>query len=230
MEINKVPPAEAPTVRTGTAAMTGQEPLTRQEPLTGQEPAAANIAPTVDHADIRPLDVPAALQILLAEVRAGLDLAVDAAVAADPTNPTNRTGPFDATSSAGVNDPAQAARALVEMFLRSVPDDASDPSTWTSALIRAETAMQSSVERAFGVVSLWRGVPPAAVDAVKETRAFFSSALSDELNNPVWLRPEWMSLGPLFQRFRRRRRNARRRLTDPDHGQACLDDSEEFRR
>ena len=210
MEINKVPPAEVSTVRAGTAAMTGQESA-----------AAADVAATADRADIRPLDVPAALQILLAEVRAGLDLASDAAVVPDPTNPIDPANPMD---------PIRAARQLVEILLRAVPDDADDAPAWTAALAHAETAMQSSVERALSIVSLWRDVPPSAVDAVKETRALFLTVLGDDPNTPLWLRPEWMSLGPLFQRFRRRRRNSRRRLTDPDHGQASLDDSEEWRR
>jgi hypothetical protein len=213
MEINKVPPAEVSTVRAGTGAMTGQESA-----------AAAAVAATADRADIRPLDVPAALQILLAEVRAGLDLASDAAVVTDPSNPTN---PIDRIDSADPMDPIRAARELVEMFLRAVPDDADDAPAWTAALAHAEGAMQSSVERALSIVSLWRDVPPSAVDAVKETRALFLSVLGDDLNDPLWLRSEWMSLGPLFQRFRRRRRNSRRRLTDPDYGQASLDDSEE---
>jgi hypothetical protein len=205
MEINKVPPAQVATVRAGTAAMTGQE-------------SAAHVAPTADRADIRPLDVPAALQILLAEVRAGLDMAADAAVAADPIDPTNPI------------DPVHAARELVEMFFQAVPDEASNPAAWTAALIHAESTMQSSIERAQSIVSQWREVPPAVVDAVKETRALFFCVLGDDLKNSLWLRPEWMSLIPLLQRFRRRRRNARRRLTDPDHGHGSLDEGEEFRR
>jgi hypothetical protein len=206
MEISKVPPADSATIRAGNAGVTGQE-----------SPAAATSAPAVDRADIRPLDISAALQILIAEVRAGLDLALDAAAAQEPANPFNPV------------DPLHAARALVEMFLQALPDDASNPPEWSAALIRAETAMQTSMERALGVVSQWREVPPAVVDAVKETRALFSSVLGDDLNNPLWLRPEWMGLGPLWQRFRHRRRNARRRLTDPDYGQGSLDESEEFR-
>lgn len=202
-----MPPAQVPTDRAGTAAMTGQEST-----------AAAHVAPTADRADIRPLDVPAALQILLAEVRAGFDLAAnadtDAAVAQGQTNPM---------------DPVHAARELVEMFLRAVPDDASDPPAWTAAVVHAESAMQSSVERAFSVVSLWRDVPPAVVEAVKETRALFLTVFGDDLNNPLWLRPEWLGLGPLVQRFRRRRRNARRRLTDPDYARRSLDENQELR-
>jgi hypothetical protein len=68
------------------------------------------------------------------------------------------------------------------------------------------------------------------VDAVKETRVLFFSALGDEPQNPLWLRPEWVGLGPRLHRFWRRRRNARRRLIDPDQPPGSLDDSEEFLR
>jgi hypothetical protein len=201
MEISKVPPAQAPAVRAEAAAMTGQEST-----------AATDVAPAADRADIRQLDVSAALQILLAEVRAGLDLAADTAVAQGPI------------------DPVQAVRQLVDMFLQAIPVDASDPAAWTAALVNAETAMQSGTERALIVVSQWREVPPPVVDAVKDARVLFLSVLGDDLQNPLWLRPEWLGLGPPFERFRRRRRNARRRLTDPDYAQGSLDDGEEYRR
>jgi hypothetical protein len=212
MQISKVPPAEVPTVRTGTAAMTGQD-----------LPAAADIAPTADRADIRPLDVSAALQILLAEVRAGLGLAADAPVAQGPAGAPVAQGP------AGAFGPVQTVRALVEMFLQALPDDASDPPAWTAALLHVETSIQSSIERAISVVTQWRDVPPPALDAVKETRVQYLTVLGDDLQNPLWLRPEWMALRPLFQRFHRRRRNARRRLTDPDYAPGSLDESEDIR-
>jgi hypothetical protein len=199
MEISKVPPAEIPTVRSGTAAMTGQD-----------LPAAADIAPTADRADIRPLDISAALQILLAEARAGFGLAADAPLAQ------------------GALDPVQTARVLVEMFLQAVPEDASDPPAWTAAVLQAETVMRSSIELAISVVSQWRDVPPPVLDAVKETHVLYVTALGDDLQNPLWLRPEWMAFSPLYQRFRRRRA-ARRRLTDPDYAPGSLDESEGIR-
>jgi hypothetical protein len=203
MEISKVPPAELPTVRAGTAAMTGQD-----------LPAGAKIAPTADRADIKPLDIPAALQILLAEVRAGLGVATDAAVAQDPVGPAG---------------PVQTARALVEMFLQALPGDARDPPAWTAVLVHVETAVQSGIERAISVVSQWRDVPAPVLDAVKETHVLYLTALGDDRQNPLWLRPEWMALSPAIQRLRRRRRNARRRLTDPDYSPGSLDESEEMR-
>jgi hypothetical protein len=115
------------------------------------------------------------------------------------------------------------------MFLQALPDDAGDPPAWTGALVHVETAMQSSIERAISVVAQWRDAPPPVLDAVKETHVLYLTVLGDDLQNPLWLRPEWMALSPLFQRFRHRRRNARRRLTDPDYAPGSLDDSEETR-
>jgi hypothetical protein len=194
MEISKLPPVDVPTARAGTAT-------TPEQGL----PAAVNLAPIADRADIRPLDVAAALQILLAEVSAGLDLPADGAIP-QPANP----------QSVNPQNPTQAARALVEIFLKQLPEDAGNAPAWMAALERVETAMHSSIERAIGLVTLWPEVAAAVVDAVKETRALFLFALGPDRQNPLWLRPEWLGLGPRLLRFRRRRRRARRRLTDPD--------------
>jgi hypothetical protein len=166
---------------------------------------AAPIAALPDRADIRPLDVSSALQILLAEVRGGLDLPLDAAMIAAPE---------------------QAAAALLELLLQGLPEDSHDVPAWSSALLRMEAVIQSGMERAISIVTQWRDVPPAVVDAVKEARAQFASALEDDPQNPLWLRPEWLGMAPLMQRFRRRRRNARRRLVDPDYPSGNLDEGE----
>ena len=68
MEVSNVS-ADVPTVRTGTASAPEQG-----------TPSPAPVAPSADFADIRPLDIPGALQILLAEVRAALDLQMDASI------------------------------------------------------------------------------------------------------------------------------------------------------
>jgi hypothetical protein len=194
--------ADVPLALTGTAPAPGQG-----------TPSPTTAAPPADLADIRPLDISGALQILLAEVRAVVPSAITSS----------------ATASMVAQSPVQAARELVEIFLQALPEDASDAPAWTVALVRADAAMQSSIERAFGVVTQWREVPAAAVDAVREARALFASVLGDEVENPLWLRPEWMGLAPMIHRFRRRRRNSRRRLTDPDLSPRNLDESEEFR-
>ena len=219
MQVSKAPPVDVPTARAGTATTAEQ-----------RSPSAATVAPTAIQADIRPLDISSALQILLAEVRAGLDLALAAAVARDPAMAHNPLNPAIAQNPAITQNPTQTARALVETFLQILPQEqASNAPQWIAAMVQLEAAIQSSMERAIGVVTQWRDVPAVVVDAAKEARALFSSALGEGLQNPLWLRPEWMSLAPLFYRFRRRRRIARRRLTDPDYSPGSLDESEELR-
>ena len=226
MQISNVPPADVPTVRAASVTTAEQGAL-----------SPADIAPAADLADIRPLDISGALQILLAEVRAALDLQLGTAItpgvspSSGSTASTAATAAMAAsvTASAIAPSPEQTAREMVEMFLQALPEDASDVPAWTAALVRADAAMQSSIERAIGVVTQWRDVPAAAVDAVADARALFIAALGDEPQNPLWLRPEWVGLAPVLHRFRRRRRNARRRLTDPDYSAQSLDENEEFR-
>src|SRR4030088_3525747 len=119
MEVSKLPPADVPTARAGTATATGQ----------GSQ-SAAHIAPPANGADIRPLDISGALQILLAEVRAGLDL---------PANTAIPQGMIP--QGAIMQSPAQAARGLVEMLLQALPENAGDAPAWTAALVRAEASM-----------------------------------------------------------------------------------------
>jgi hypothetical protein len=218
MQVSKVPPADVPTVRAGTVTTAEQGP-----------PSAADMAPAADLADIRPLDISGALQILLAEVRAALDLQLGAAITPGAITSIAATAATATTAGAIAQSPDQAARQMVEMFLQALPEDVSDAPAWIAALVRADAALQSSIEQAMGVVTQWRDVPAAAVDAVTDARALFIAALGDEPQNPLWLRPEWVGLAPVFQRFRRRRRNARRRLTDPDYPTQSLDETEEFR-
>jgi hypothetical protein len=173
----------------------------------------ANIAATADRADIRPLDIPAALQILLAEVRAAFDL---------------QALQMSGEGSAVLDTPPQAARVLVELVVQSLPEEAAVPA-WTAALVHVETALPIGLQRAIDAVTAWRDVPVPVVDATKETRALVFSILGDDPQNPIWLRPEWAGLAPRFERFWRRRRIARRRLTDPDYSSESFDDGNERR-
>jgi hypothetical protein len=209
MEIPKVLPAEAPAARAGTATATEQGSQT-----------PPNVAPPTDLVDIRPLDIPAALQILLAEARVALDLALQAAIV-----PGRANTPAPAIFTAS---PVQAARALVEMFLQAVPVDAQDPPVWEAILARVETAFQSSVDGAVNAVAAWRDVPAVVTAAATETRQLVFSVLAGDSQNPVWLRPEWAGFAPRIQRFWRRRRQVRRRLTDPDYPSSTMDEGEEF--
>jgi hypothetical protein len=49
--------------------------------------------------------------------------------------------------------------------------------------------------------------------------------LSEDTQNPALLRPEGAGFAPSLERFRRRRRLARRRLLDPDYRETNADDS-----
>jgi hypothetical protein len=157
------------------------------------------------------LDVPAALQILIAEVRASFELT---ALSMEP----------DANILA--DSAPQAARAVLQLFLQGVPEQAPSIPAWAAAVARAEDSLQAGLDRGMTAIVLWRDVPPIVVDVAKETRALISSALSDDAQNPAWLRPEWAGFTPRLERFWRRRRLARRRLTDPDHSERNADDEQ----
>jgi len=191
------------------AARTPTAPPAQQGP---QSPP--NAAPIADRADIRPLDVPAALQILLAEVRAAFELLAVA---------------MGEEANVAANGPPQAARAMVQMVLRAVPEESASIPAWNAELARVETALQAALDRGIDAVTMWRDVSPTVVDAAQEARTLVFSALGDDPQNPAWLRPEWVGLAPKFERFWRRRRLARRRLTDPDYPSGSLDDDGEQR-
>ena len=201
MDVTKLP---AP----GTAAI--RPATTPPVDLGSQSPA--NVAAIADRADIRPLDIPAALQILLAEVRASFDLAV-----------------LMVGGGVVLDNPPQAARVLVEMVVQAMPDEVAGVASWSAALAHVETSLQAGIERAINAVTAWHDVPAAVVDAANETRTLVFSVLGDEKPNPIWLRPEWAGLAPRFEQFRRRRRIARRYLTDPDHAPGSFDDDNEQR-
>jgi hypothetical protein len=184
-------------------------------------PAPARTAAIADRADIRPLDIPAALQILLAEVRASFEL--QAIVMAGDTG------------GAGAESETQAARALLQMVLQALPDETAnspgwnapgDAPAWSAAQMRVDAALQAGLDRAISAVTAWRDVPAGVVDAAKQTRTLVFAILGDDPQNPVWLRPEWAGLAPRFERFWRRRRFVRRRLADPDYSSGSFDDNE----
>jgi hypothetical protein len=203
MDVTKMPATATAATRTSTAPPAEQGP---------QSPA--NAAPIADRADIRPLDIPAALQILLAEVHAAFELQAVA---------------MDSNASEAVKSPPQAARALLQVLLNAMPDESASMPAWNAALARVETALQTGIDRGIEAVTAWRNVPPIVVDAAKEARALVFSMLRDDLPCPASLRPEWAGLAPRLERFWRRRRLARRHLTDPDHSSRSFDDDGEQR-
>jgi hypothetical protein len=195
----------------------------KSAPEQGAQPPAQTAA-IADRADIRPLDIPAALQILLAEVRAAFEL--QAIVMGGDTG------------GAGVESPNQAVRALLQMVLQALPGETAgspvwnapgNAPAWSAALLRVGEALQAGLDRAVSAVAAWRDVPASVVDAAKETRALVFAILGDDPQNPIWLRPEWAGLAPRFERFWRRRRFVRRHLTDPDYSSGNFDDDNEPR-
>jgi hypothetical protein len=208
MDVTKMPAAGIGAPRAPAASAPEQGPQT-----------PANSAAIPDRADIRSLHIPAALQILLAEVRAAFDLQ-----AIQMGGDTSQLGGDTSVTS---DSSARAARVLVETVLQSMPESEPSVPVWSAALVRVESALQTGLERAINAVTVWHDVPAAVVDAAHETRALVLLALSDEPQNPLWLRPEWAGLAPRFERFWRRRRFARRRLTDPDYSSGTFDDNHE---
>jgi hypothetical protein len=202
MDVTKTPPP-------GAAARSATAPASE----SGSQ-RTANAAAVADHADIRPLDTSAALQILLAEVRAAFELQAIA---------------MGEDASEAVNSPPQAARALLQMVLHAMPEEAANMPGWNAALARAETALQTGLDRGIDAVTAWRDVPPIVVDAAREARTLVFSTLGDDPQNPAWLRPEWAGLAPRLERFWRRRRRARRQLADPDSFSGSVDDGGEQR-
>jgi hypothetical protein len=203
LDVTKVPAVVTAAVGTPTAPPAEQGPQ-----------SAANAAPLADRADIRPLDIPAALRILLAEVRGAFELQAVA---------------MSSDASEAVNTPPQTARALLQMFLGALQDESLSVPAWNAVLLRVETALQTGLDRGIAAVTVWRDVPPIVVAAAQETRSLVFSALGDDAVSPAWLRPEWAGLAPRLERFWRRWRRARRQLTDPDHSSWSFDDGSERR-
>lgn len=206
------PPSDA--TKTGSPAVTPN-----RTPGSGGSPhpqqGAATPAPAAgDRNDIRPLDLKGALQILLAEVRAALTLALLDAVSSFPE---------------AADSPLQAARVMVESVLKALPEGSPDVILWSEALPRADAAVQSGLARASSVIDAWRGVPPAVAASAREVSALVTQALGDEPLNPIWVRPEWLGLAPRLERLRRRRRVLKRRLTDPDYRPTVFDQPESWR-
>jgi hypothetical protein len=217
MDVTKLPPPGIADVR---------GPTTSPGEPGSQTPA--KLAAMGDRADIRPLDVQAALQILLAEVRAAFEQQAILALDQPEFDQQAQAQAQAGKDGAAPDTPPQAARVLVEMAVQSLPDEP-EVAAWTAALSRMESVLQTGIEQAIDAVSAWRDVPSAVIDATKETRALVFAILGDDPQNPLWLRPEWAGFAPRLERFWRRRRIARRRLTDPDHGSGSFDDAYENR-
>jgi hypothetical protein len=172
-------------------------------------PAPGGAAAALDRVDIRPLDVPAALQILIAEVRAAF-------AEAPAIVPRHDFGVDEGAAAAMVDDAVPAARVLVEMVLQSLPETF-EPDSWSTTLTRADAALQSGVQSAVNVVGAWRDVAPEVLSVTQESGALALRLISGEPPFPAWPPPEWLGMAPRLTRLWRRRRALRRRLVDPDY-------------
>ncbi len=199
-------------------AAPGTDPAAAAQGATARQGAAAVPAP--DRADIRPLSVAAALQILIAEVLDQWSLPPSPAL-----SPTPALSP---SSSAPPDGAPDAAMRLVQAFLQSLPAADAGTSAFIAADDRLLAGLVQGMDQATRLVAAWRDVPREAIDALGQTRAMVLGALGEEPPDPTlspWVvRPEWLDLAPRIELLRRRRRWARRRLLDPDLPLPGIDD------
>ena len=196
MEVTKAPLPDAGATRGGAtpAPQQGAGAPAAGSPAAGS-PAAAPPGALHERVDIQPLDVAAALQILIAEVRTELQL------------------PLGVLQ---VQSPSHAAQAVIHLLLDAMPADVAEPARWLAASNGVEAVVQSALDQAVESIAAWRNVPHAVVEVAREARGLVAAQWSDEPQSPLWLRPEWQWLAPRIRRHWRRRRYARRGLTDPD--------------
>jgi hypothetical protein len=211
MEVTKAPPPDVGLSQ-------------RPENVAASKPDLASLLvappPPSDRVDIQPLTVTSALQILISEVRAGLQVPVAA--------------PAPAAQSA-----VQSAQIVLDLLLQSLPAEPGAPGVVTPgvatpgvatsavapddavAVAAADAALGAALDRAIATVEVWRHVPHAVVEAAREARGLIAAMLNDEPPSALWGRPEWEWLAPRIQRYWRRRRPGRRStawptLSDPD--------------
>ena len=225
MHVSKLPPSALPTSQPETAPskqkLTGGIAAAITQDLQELEKAA----PAADHANIRPLDVGGGLQVMLAEIRSAFELIAESTGTEAMSNFA-----LDESGTAVGEVPAHAARQIVEWVLQAMPEDAGDPVVWSAVLVRVETALQEGLQQAESALANWNEVPASVLDAVRQAGGLALQVLSDDRPNPLWLRPEWVGFESRLERFGRRRRAARRHLTDPDLWQWNLDDTDEQQR
>ena len=168
-----------------------------------------------DRADIRPLDLEGALQILISEVRAELDAAL-LSMGENPPPPATQ-----------VRSVQEAVKSLVDGLLNAYLREPQDFAAFDRAVSRIESAWQSGSARGLTFVGAWKQVPQSVVDTVRQVIAGAAEAIDAETMNPLWLNPEWAALAPRFARYRRRRQRLRRWLNDPDFKLAPLEEESE---
>jgi len=216
MDLTKVPPPD-PTPKRPDAQMA--VPLASRLPVAqvANSPAEAPLTaapPLADPVHIHPLDLMGALRIMIAEVGAELTLPGGA-----PHGGGSRLEPLLLATGGLPEEPvaAMAPQTMVQLFLQALPPpELLEPEMWLAAAMEVEGKVQVALDRAVQATAAWRDVPMAVVAGAKETREVVAAALTDDPPNPLWLRPEWLGLAPRMERYWRRRRRARRWLSDPD--------------
>jgi hypothetical protein len=239
MDVSKPPPVDLPLGRPDAGAaptLSSRSAPLAPAALAVETSVASAVAALADAVHIHPLDLSGALQIMIAEVRAELPFpgitappvvlpeALQLPSGEAPLRPSNESGVarLEPLLLAAGGLPAEplavtAPQTLVQLFLQSLPPpEAQEPAAWLASVVQAEGAMQVALDRAIKAASVWRDVPAAVLDGVRETRDVVLAAITDDPPNPLWLRPEWLGLAPRMQEYRRRRRRARRWLSDPD--------------
>jgi hypothetical protein len=121
-----------------------------------------------------------------------------------------------ASATQDLDGPVPAARTIVDLVLRSLPQTF-EPYSWSLQLPRVDQAVQTGVQRALDAVSAWRDVPPAVLEATRES-ASLALALSAEEPLYPWPPPDWLGMAPRLALVWRRRRALKRLLVDPDYG------------
>lgn len=225
MHVSKLPPSALPSSPPEAAPSKQKLSNDLAAAVTQDLQELEKAAPAMDHADIRPLDVNGGLQVMLAEIRSAFEVIAESV----GTEAMSHVA-LDDSGKAGVEGPSQAARQIVEWVLQAMPEDASNPVIGSAVLVRVETALQAGLQQTESALANWNEVPASVLDAVQQAGSLALQVLSDERPNPLWLRPEWVGLEPRLERFWRRRRAARRHLTDPDLWRQNLDDTDEQQR
>jgi hypothetical protein len=203
MEIPKLPPTPAdPTAGAPTRA--AQTPLRER---AAQAPPAANVP--AEDSGIKPLDLASALKILLTEVKLAL-------IDAMRTPPDLNEPPQVAPAAASEDAAPQAARAMVDLLLRVVPEGEMHADTLNQAVAGLRSALEAGSQNAIDRVSAWRGTPASIADALRQARDLALLVVSDQAASDILMRPEWLGLAPGIARLRRRLRRRRVLLTDLD--------------
>ncbi len=221
MRIEPTPPDPAPKHPDSGAVPPGPRlPVAQVADLAADTALSAALTPA-DPVHIHPLDVPGAMQIVIAEVRA--ELTLPGAALPPPGAAAHGGGPRLEpllVATGGVPEEPMAAmtpQTVVQLLLQALPPpEMLEPQVWLAAATELEGRVQVALDRAVAATTAWRDVPAAVVEGVRDTRAVVVAALGDDPPNPLWLRPEWLGLAPRMERYWRRRRRARRALRDPD--------------